>query len=48
MKTQPPAGAIAEDARKTWTSPRLEKIPAGDAEAGPTPIGPEGPFGTGS
>jgi hypothetical protein len=35
-------------ARKPWVAPRFQTLEAGAAEAGATPIRPEGTFGSGS
>ena len=43
-----PAPMPQPDPREPWTPPAVHTMRAGDAEAGPTPVGPEGTFGLGS
>lgn len=44
----PPAPLPADDHRQPWTPPLIHAMRAGDAEAGPIPVNPEGGFGFGS
>jgi hypothetical protein len=49
MPTDPaPAPAPTPDTRQPWTPPVIHAIRAGDAQAGPTPVIPEGPLAFGS
>lgn len=40
--------AAAAPARKLWETPRVRRLDAGSAEAGPNPNTPEGAFAFGS
>lgn len=51
MSAEPTPPCMAEEpaeTRKPWTPPRVAVMRAGEAEAGPDPINPEGAFGMGS
>ncbi len=39
--------AVSQE-RKAWVAPVVQKMRAGEAEAGPNPFRPEGAFGMGS
>lgn len=44
----PGAQAQIDEPKRPWTAPELRTMHAGSAEAGPTPISPEGIFALGS
>ena len=49
MPSEPaPAPTPQPDTRQPWTPPVIHAMRAGDAQAGPTPVIPEGGFAFGS